>query len=93
MWRLAGGHALRYRAWNADDLAVVYHPLSGDTHLIDASALEVLKLLGGGPRSTQSVIDGLSAVLPDEDQPTLCTFVDSTLLQLQGIGLVSAVPI
>ena len=93
MWRLAVGHALRYRAWDTDDLAVVYHPLSGDTHLVDASALELLKLLADGPRSTESLVAGLPAVLPDEDQPTLCGFVDSTLLQLQGIGLVSAAPI
>ena len=37
------GQALRYRAWN--DEYVLYNNLSGDTHLIEASAMQVLLAL------------------------------------------------
>lgn len=39
-WRLVRGQLLRARQWDAE--FVVYNDLSGDTHLIDAAAMDFL---------------------------------------------------
>ena len=42
-WRLVPGQLLRARQWDSE--FVVYNDLSGDTHLIDAAAMDFLLCL------------------------------------------------
>ena len=46
-WRLVPGQLLRARQW--DDEFVVYNDLSGDTHLLDAAAMDILLRIASGP--------------------------------------------
>lgn len=47
VWRLVAGQQLRHRSWDGEQF-VLYNDLSGDTHLLDAAAIEVLSALHGG---------------------------------------------
>lgn len=57
MWQLVPGQSLRHRGWN--DEFVVYNDLSGDTHLLGADAMGLLRLLKAGPRHEQALHDVL----------------------------------
>lgn len=46
MWRVTPGQRLRHAEW--DDEAVVFNNLSGDTHLLGAGALTILRTLQAG---------------------------------------------
>jgi PqqD family protein of HPr-rel-A system len=43
MWRLTAGQQLRCHSWG--DESILYNDLSGDTHLLDDSAIFLLRLL------------------------------------------------
>jgi PqqD family protein of HPr-rel-A system len=47
IWRLASDRELLYRGW--DDESVVYNHCSGDTHLLDGTAMRLLLALQTGP--------------------------------------------
>jgi len=59
MWRLRPGQTLQYRHW--DDEYVLYNDLSGDTHLLDDAAIELLLALKQGPAAFSSLADALGA--------------------------------
>lgn len=60
-WRLVPGQLLRARQWDAE--FVVYNDLSGDTHLIDAAAMDFLLQL-----QARAVDDaGLAYAAPEGD--------------------------
>lgn len=48
VWRLASSQELLYRGW--DQEFVVYNHASGDTHLLEGSAMRLLLELQNGPR-------------------------------------------
>lgn len=47
VWRLVSQEELLYRGW--DEEFLVYNPVSGDTHLLDARAMRLLLALQAGP--------------------------------------------
>ena len=46
-WRLVPGQLLLHRCWDGE--CVLYNDLTGDTHLLDEAALELLELLRAAP--------------------------------------------
>ena len=69
-WELAEGCRLHWISW--DDEYVVFDEGSGDTHLLDVLAAEVLKVLEQSPRYEQALTErvlarlGLDAVVDVE---------------------------
>jgi PqqD family protein of HPr-rel-A system len=63
MWQLMAGKSLASRGW--DDEYVVYNPLSGDTHLLGADAMQLLSQLSAGPADEDALAQALH-VEPDE---------------------------
>ena len=70
MWRVTPGQQLRHAEW--DDEAVVFNSLSGDTHLLGAAALHILRTLQAGPADAAALAaafeddaagDALAAIL------------------------------
>lgn len=84
MWQLVPGQSLRHRGW--EDEFVVYNDLSGDTHLLGADAMDLLRLLKGAPRQEQDLHDALflSAGAASDDDRAL----RDLLLQLSAIFLI-----
>jgi PqqD family protein of HPr-rel-A system len=83
MWRLMPGLALRYRTWD-NETYVLYNNLSGDTHLTDAAAIEVLELL----RQSPAAMPALAAALKLDDTGDSLAQLDALLGELQSLALV-----
>jgi PqqD family protein of HPr-rel-A system len=58
VWRLASGHALLHRGW--DNEFLVYNHCSGDTHLLDSTAMRLLLALQTGPLPSAQLARALS---------------------------------
>ena len=74
------------RSWNEE--SVIYHPDSGDTHLIDEAALAILKYLQGRDADTQMLIAEVMHNFPDQNAQELPVFIERTLLDLAQLGLI-----
>lgn len=59
VWRIA--EALHFRSW--DDEYVVYHALSGDTHLLGKAAAHILMALQQAASDTQSLSNSLASMM------------------------------
>jgi PqqD family protein of HPr-rel-A system len=78
-WRLVPGQALLHHG--AGDEHLVFNDLSGDTHLLDAQAMQVLHALQAGPLTPAQLQGSCS----DADEPEAIT---ALLAELQDLKLV-----
>ena len=62
MWRLTPGQALACREWDGE--AVLYNDLSGNTHLLDGAALDLLHALRDQPADAATLAARLTGVGP-----------------------------
>lgn len=85
MWRLMPGLALRYRTWD-NETYVLYNNLSGDTHLTDAAAIEVLELL----RQAPAAMPVLASALQLDQTPDMLEQLAVLLDELQDQALVES---
>ena len=90
MWKVTTGQTLGHYGW--DEEFVLYNSLSGDTHLLESFAMEILFLLQQrGPLSAAAVLDALGP-LDDtgdtgNDQPDIAE-LSVVLDQLQSLVLI-----
>ena len=73
-WRLVPGQALLHHG--AGDEYLVFNDLSGDTHLLDAQAMLVLRALQAGPQRLCGEADA-----PEEIAALLAELQDLMLVQ------------
>lgn len=64
-WRLTPGQHLRHRCWDGE--CVLYNDLTGDTHLVDAFALDILELLRRAPLPAHGLAAALGLDATDGD--------------------------
>ena len=83
---------LRIFAWNTEECDVVYNAQSGDTHLLDRVAVELLQLIMVSPRSTEQLVVAIGDLLVPEDRGHVRDVVDAVLFSLQYIGLICNSP-
>ena len=83
VWRLTPGQQLRHRSWDGEDF-VLYNNLSGDTHLLDAAAIEVLSALQRGA----AVAAGLAATLQLDQDADSAAMLAGLLAELRALSLV-----
>ena len=92
VWRFCAGTALLMRQWDDDELGVVYHPLSGDTHLLDVLSVELLHLV---TLRDQTLGDLLTEICPDltgEQLEEASQGLSATLDKLRQMGFVDTTP-
>jgi PqqD family protein of HPr-rel-A system len=84
-WSSKREPALRWRTWGAH--SVVFNPASGDTHLLNASAAAVLRILESRPSSVEELCEELSSrsVAPRGD--SLTGEIEALLEELDELGL------
>ena len=87
-WRVAAG-ALPVRSWGGD--YVVYNPLSGDTHIFDLLAGEVLCTVVRGAGSERELRQRLAVLLEVPDDAALAAEVRRILAELDELGLIEPV--
>lgn len=93
MWKVTTGQTLGHYGW--DEEFVVYNSLSGDTHLLESFAMEILFLLQQrGPLSAAAVLDALGSLGDTgdtgNDQPDIAE-LSVVLDQLQSLVLIDRV--
>jgi PqqD family protein of HPr-rel-A system len=89
LWSTVSPARLSFASWDDDDLAVVYDKVTGDTHLIESSAIEILRLIEKSPASAEAIAQELADLFSADDQDKLPQFISATLLQLRDLGLVT----
>jgi PqqD family protein of HPr-rel-A system len=89
-WYCAHGRSLLVRQWEEEALCVVYHPLNGDTHLLDPLPAELLRLLTDKAYTTPELLTDLSDVFADVDPQQAADSLESSLATLREMGLIQA---
>ena len=90
-WSLAFAGRPSFHFWDGEDQAVTYNPATGDTHLIDLLALELLELLGQSAGPLEQIAARMAGVFDTQVEPAqIAERIESTLLQLQDAGLVTS---
>jgi PqqD family protein of HPr-rel-A system len=90
-WHAPHGRVLLIRQWDEEALCVVYHPLNGDTHLLDALPAELLRLLTDKAYTSSELLDDLSDVFADVEVQEAADLLERSLATLREMGLVQAV--
>lgn len=86
IWRLATGQALHYRDWQGD--YVLYNDISGDTHLLNQTAMDVLLTLREVPTAEAVLLE----LLRDTTEQEFDDEATSLLAQLQTLALIEVMP-
>jgi PqqD family protein of HPr-rel-A system len=89
-WSCAGRDRLLVRSWSGEE-GVVYDTLSGDTHLLEPLALELLQQLTlGVPRSASALLDELADLIEDTASESALAAIEQSLESMRRAGLVVA---
>jgi PqqD family protein of HPr-rel-A system len=78
-----------YRGWENE--AVAYDTLTGDTHLLEPLAAELLLHLDRGEQTLQSLAQHLSGCFSFPAEDDILAITESTLKRLESIGIAVAV--
>jgi PqqD family protein of HPr-rel-A system len=91
-WSRAAHERFRIRSWSGDE-GVVFDTLSGDTHLLESLALELLHCLdAAAPRDARALLDDLADSVGDDGLESALHAVERSLESMQRVGLVVAYP-
>ena len=85
MWRVTPGQALACREWDGE--AVLYNDLSGNTHLLDGAALDLLHALCVQPADAATLAVRLADHF-DAGDDDLVSLIDDVLATLAGLDLI-----
>jgi PqqD family protein of HPr-rel-A system len=89
-WSCAVPDRLLVRSWSGEE-GVVYDTLSGDTHLLEPLALELLRqLVTGVPRSARALLDELADLIEDTAPASALAAIEQSLESMRRAGLVVA---
>jgi PqqD family protein of HPr-rel-A system len=89
MWRVVPGQLLAFREWDGE--AVLYNDLSGNTHLLDGGAIDVLQALRSGPADAATLAARLASHV-DADGDDLSAVIEDIVTRLASLDLVEAFP-
>jgi len=89
MWRVVPGQSLAFREWDGE--AVLYNDLSGNTHLLDGGAVDVLLALRAGPLDAATLAAHLADRF-DADGEALPAAIEAMLTDLARLDLVESLP-
>ncbi len=77
---------LLWEHWN--DEAVIYNPLSGETHYLNRMAMEILSTLEQSPATCSTLMEGMAGRFAPEDTRELNHLVLQLLEELDQLGLI-----
>ena len=90
LWTVHRAGDVCWRDW--DGLGAVYDDGSGDTHLVDALAIECLELLSQQPLSATQLLEQLADAIPEQmDAETASALFNRQLRSLRDLGLVEQI--
>ena len=71
----------------------MFDAVTGDTHLLDHSAIEILQSLEKGSVSVESLAEQMADRFSPADLRQIPDFITTSLLQLRDIGLAVDTPV
>lgn len=92
-WRVCDEARGRVKAWDGENSAVFYSVRTGDTHLIDALAVELYELLSPKPMSEPEILQALADVVAPGCDTEAARELHEHLLRLQSFGLLRETPV
>ena len=90
VWSVCGPESLSWRDWGGD--TIIYHPLSGDTQLLDIAVAEVLKLISERRAKRGEIREQLASFLEVDNDSELDKAVSQILGKLDDLGIIEPVP-
>jgi PqqD family protein of HPr-rel-A system len=81
-WRLVDPSGIRIQRF--DDEALVFNPVTWETHLLNGVAVRVLDGLSAGPRAEEELVEALRGIERDPARGEIGRF----LRELDSLGLV-----
>jgi PqqD family protein of HPr-rel-A system len=91
-WSCAARERFIVRSWSGEE-GVVFDTLSGDTHLLEPLALELLRHLDPGvARSARALLEYLADSIEDTPPEAALAAVEHSLESMRRVGLVIAAP-
>ena len=88
-WKATGEEGLHWRRWQGD--YIVFNPLSGNTHLLDIVAGNLLIAILAGQMATDELTEKISTFLEVEADAKVSAHVVSILEKLDELGLIEPV--
>ena len=85
---MASSADLRWKLF--DDSFIVFNRASGQTHFLNATAGEVLRLIAHEPSDASGLVTGVSVRLGLADTRDLENGIDALLCELEQLGLIQA---
>lgn len=86
MWRVVPGQLLAFREWDGE--VVLFNDLSGNTHLLEGAALDVLHALHAQPGDTAAMAQRLAAQFDLDDGADLSAVISDLIATLAKLDLV-----
>ena len=87
LWSPRFSDGTHIRMWDDDDCGIVYDALSGDTHLLQPLALELMHCLLAAPSDAAGLARAVGGLLTDDAQAEMLAMIEASLARLQDIGL------
>ena len=85
-WRARTAPKLVRRSWEGE--SVVFSPISGETHFLNAFSDEILATLETGPLAVEDVIERLVEIMPDDEADRVRDEVIGVMHRFDDIGLI-----
>ena len=85
-WKISGAGPLTWRLWGGD--CVIYHPLSGDTQILDVSTAEIVRAIERLQPDTSELCRILAAFLEVENGPEIEKAVAQVVGKLDDLGII-----
>jgi PqqD family protein of HPr-rel-A system len=86
MWRLTPGQQLRCRRWG--DESILYNDLSGDTHLLDDSAMFLLRILQRATQPEAMLVVAMCTEFEADHDEASALDVGELLASLHALSLI-----
>lgn len=74
-----------------EEVAVLYHSLSGQTHQLNDFAIEALKLIQENPATISSLAERIAAIFEVEDNAELRSQIEELVREFDNLALIEAV--
>lgn len=90
-WQWLDRAPLAIHTWPGEPFALVFHPATGDTHLVDLLSAEVLRLLESGPLPEDQLWHQLLTQTGFSPEELPSSRFQSILTQLERLNLIERV--
>jgi len=88
IWSIPENANIAIETW--DENAIIYFSLSGETHLLNELAYEVLRLFLGGSQTLAALMNKLCLIFEVEDQADLELQIQKLIINFENLGLIES---